>query len=71
MGRTDCRRERTRLGTPLLRLGTPGRWRAVDESSAVLDIILQPHRNSDAARTFFERLLVNYDVPNIIHTDKL
>lgn len=46
-------------------------WRAVDESGAVLDILLQPHRNADAAKTFFERLLVNYDLPDVIHTDKL
>ena len=46
-------------------------WRAVDESGAVQGIMLQPHRNSDAAKTFFERLLVNDDVPDVIHTDKL
>ena len=49
----------------------PGRWRAVDESGAVLDILLQPQRNTDAAKTFFERLLINYDVPDVVHTDKL
>ena len=31
LARTDCRRERTRRGTP-------GRWRAVDETGVVLDI---------------------------------
>jgi len=46
-------------------------WRAVDETGAVLDILLQPHRDTQAAKTFFERLLVNDDVPDIIHTDKL
>ncbi len=46
-------------------------WRAVDETGAVLDILLQPHRDTDAAKTFFERLLVNYDVPDVIYTDKL
>ncbi|GGO29496.1 putative transposase [Deinococcus humi] len=46
-------------------------WRAVDESGAVLDILLQSHRDTQAAKTFFERLLVNHDVPNVIHTDKL
>ena len=46
-------------------------WRAVDESGAVLDIVLQTHRNADAAKIFFERLLINYDVPDVIHTDTL
>ncbi len=46
-------------------------WRAVDETGAVLDILLQHHRDAHAANTFFERLLVNYDVPDVIHTDKL
>ncbi len=46
-------------------------WRAALESGAVLDILLQPHRNADAAKTFFERLLTNDDVPDVIHTDKL
>ncbi|GAA4004069.1 hypothetical protein GCM10022631_13730 [Deinococcus rubellus] len=32
-------------------------WRAVDETGAVLDILLQPHRDTQAAKTFFERLL--------------
>ena len=50
---------------------TPGRWRAVDETGAVLDILLQPHRNTHAAKTFFERLLINDDVPDVIHTNKL
>jgi len=46
-------------------------WRAVDESGAVLDILLQTHRNTNAAKAFFERLLTNDDVPDVIHTDKL
>ena len=46
-------------------------WWAVDESGAVLDILLQTHRNTQAAKIFFERLLINYDVPDVIHTDKL
>ena len=29
------------------------------------------HRDTHAAKTFFERLLVNDDVPDVIHTDKL
>ncbi len=46
-------------------------WRAVDDTGAVLDILLQTHRNTHAAKTFFERLLINYDVPDVPHTDKL
>ena len=53
------------------RLGTPGRWRAVDESGAVLDVLLQARRDAYAAQTFFEQLLITYDVPDVIHTDKL
>ncbi|GHF54559.1 putative transposase [Deinococcus metalli] len=46
-------------------------WRAVNEYGAVLDILLQPHRDTVAARSFFSRLLGEYDVPEVIHTDKL
>ncbi|GAA4006785.1 hypothetical protein GCM10022631_17980 [Deinococcus rubellus] len=52
-------------------MSTPGRWRAVDDTGAVLDILLQTHRDTHDAKTFFERLLINYDVPDVIHTDKL
>ena len=53
------------------RLGTLDRWRAVDEHGFVLDILLQRHRDTDAAKTFLTRLLNEYDVPNRICTDKL
>ncbi|WP_412030182.1 IS6 family transposase [Deinococcus yunweiensis] len=46
-------------------------WRAVDEHGFVLDILLQRHRDTDAAKTFLTRLLGEYDVPEVIHTDKL
>jgi len=46
-------------------------WRAVDERGDVLDILLQEHRDTEAAKSFFVRLLSEYDVPEIIHTDKL
>lgn len=46
-------------------------WRAVDEHGAVLDVLLQQHRDTEAAKSFFSRLLREYDVPEIIHTDKL
>lgn len=46
-------------------------WRAVDEHGFVLDILLQRHRDTDAAKTFLTRLLGEYDVPEVIHTDQL
>ena len=38
-------------------------WRAVDEYGFVLDIFLQWHRDTEAAKTFLIRLLGEYDVP--------
>lgn len=46
-------------------------WRAVDEHGAVLDVLLQEHRDTDAAKTFFTKLLSGYEAPTTIHTDKL
>jgi len=46
-------------------------WRAVDEHGFVLDILLQRHRDTEAAKTFLTRLLREYDVPEVIHTDQL
>ena len=46
-------------------------WRAVDEHGAVLDVLLQEHRDTEAAKTFFTALLSKYEVPTTIHTDKL
>ena len=37
----------------------------------MLDILLQRHRNTEAAKTFLTRLLGEYDVPAVIHTDGL
>jgi putative transposase len=37
----------------------------------VLDILLQRHRDTGAANTFLTRLLGEYDVPEVIHTDQL
>jgi putative transposase len=45
--------------------------RAVDEYGFVLDVLLQRHRDTEAARTFLTRLLGEYDVPEVIHTDQL
>ena len=46
-------------------------WRAVDEHGFVLEVLLQRHRNTEAAKTFLTRLLGEYDVPEVIHTDQL
>ena len=43
----------------------------MDEHGFVLDILLQRHRDTDAAKTFLTRLLSEYDVPDRICTDKL
>jgi putative transposase len=43
----------------------------VDEYGFVLDILLQRHRDTEAAKTFLTRLLGEYDVPEVIHTDQL
>ena len=57
--------------TTLDRMSMPARWRAVDEHGFVLDILLQCHRDTEAAKTFLTRLLGEYDVPEVIHTDQL
>ncbi len=46
-------------------------WRAVNEHGFVLDILLQRHRDTEAAKTSMTRLLAEYDVPEVIHTDQL
>jgi putative transposase len=46
-------------------------WRAVDEYGFVLDILLQRHRDTEAAKNFLTRLLGKYDVPEVMHTDQL
>ena len=46
-------------------------WRAVNEHGFVLDIFLQRHRDTEAAKAFLTRLLGEYDVPEVIHTDQL
>jgi len=35
-------------------------WRAVDEYGDVLNVLLQEHRDIEAARSFFMRLLETY-----------
>jgi len=46
-------------------------WMAVDEYGFVLDILLQRHRDTEAATTFLTQLLRKYDVSEVIHTDQL
>jgi len=48
-----------------------GLWRAVDEHGAVLDVLMQEHRDAEAACSFFSRLLTEFEVPEVIYTDKL
>ncbi len=38
-------------------------WRAVDEHGQVLDILVQGHRNTEAAEQFFRRLLDSTEEP--------
>jgi putative transposase len=47
-------------------------WRAVDQDGVVLDILVQPRRDANAAKRFFKRLLKGLQyVPRVIVTDKL
>ena len=46
-------------------------WKAVDEHGVVLDVLLQRHRDTEAARTFLARPLGEFHVPGTICTDKL
>jgi putative transposase len=47
-------------------------WRAVDQEGVVLDILVQPRRDANAAKRFFKRLLKGLQyVPRVIVTDKL
>jgi len=46
-------------------------WRVVDEHGFVLDMLLQRHRDTEAAKTLLTWLLGACDVPEVIHTDQL
>lgn len=47
-------------------------WRAVDQNGMVLDILVQKHRDTDAAKRFFRKLLSGgTEVPRVLVTDKL
>ena len=46
-------------------------WRAVNEHSEVLDVLLQEHRDTGAAKRFFRRLIDDQKLPERIVTDGL
>ena len=47
-------------------------WRAVDQHGSVLDVLIQSHRNGDAAKRLFRKPLKGMQyVPRVIVTDKL
>ncbi|MEP0919877.1 IS6 family transposase [Leptolyngbya sp. DQ-M1] len=47
-------------------------WRAVDSEGNVLDVLLQRHRDTEAAKRFFRKLLKKQGfVPRVMVTDKL
>lgn len=46
-------------------------WRAVNEHGEVLDVLLQAHRDTEAAKRFFSRLIDDQDLPERIITDGL
>jgi hypothetical protein len=47
-------------------------WRAVDQDGVVLNILVQPRRNSNAAKRLLKRLLKGLEcVPRVIVTNKL
>ena len=43
----------------------------MDEYGFVLEVLLQRFRDTETAKTFLIRLLGEYDVPEVIHTDQL
>ena len=46
-------------------------WRAVNEHGEVLDVLLQEHRDTSAAKRFFRRLVDDQELPERIVTDRL
>ena len=56
--------------TTLDRMSTPARWRAADEHGFALDILLTRYRDTEAAKTYLIKLLGEYDVPEVVHTDQ-
>jgi len=46
-------------------------WRAVNEHGEVLDVLLQKHRDTRAAKRFFRRLIDDQELPERVVTDGL
>jgi putative transposase len=47
-------------------------WRAVDEEGQILDILMQKHRDTKAAKKFFKKIIKKVGfVPKVVVTDKL
>ncbi len=46
-------------------------WRAVNEHDEVLDVLLQEHRDTGAAKRFFRRLIEDQGLPERVITDGL
>jgi putative transposase len=47
-------------------------WRAVDEEGQVLDILMQKHRDTEAAKRFFKKIIKKVGfAPKVVVTDKL
>ncbi len=46
-------------------------WRAINEHGEVLEVLLQEHRNTGAAKRFFRRLSDDHELPERIVTDGL
>ncbi len=47
-------------------------WRAVDHEGVVLDVLVQSHRNQEAAEAFLRRLVEGHGyAPRVVVTDKL
>ncbi|QFT29563.1 Transposase IS66 family protein [Labrenzia sp. THAF82] len=43
-------------------------WRAIDGDGDVLDILVQPHRNTKAAKRFFSGLVTQFGEPRVVVT---
>jgi putative transposase len=46
-------------------------WRAIDADGNVLEILVQPRRNAQAAKRFLARLITRHGEPRVVITDKL
>jgi putative transposase len=46
-------------------------WRAVDGKGDALDILVQRHRDTKAAKRFLKKLIARYGTPRVVITDKL